>query len=61
MPSHRPTTPRDRLTRFDYVLVGPGPEIIDAELLGVRPDQDGFYASDHLGVAATLRLHVGAG
>jgi hypothetical protein len=25
-----------------------------AELLGARPDQDGFYASDHLGVVATL-------
>jgi len=37
--------------------VGPGPEIASAALVGTDPDADGFYASDHFGVAATLRLN----
>jgi endonuclease/exonuclease/phosphatase family metal-dependent hydrolase len=41
--------------RLDYVFVGPGPAIVRAALLGDRPDAEGFYASDHFGVAATLR------
>jgi endonuclease/exonuclease/phosphatase family metal-dependent hydrolase len=55
MPSHRPLSPTDRPARIDYVLVGPGPKIVRAVLLGTVPDADGFFASDHLGVAATLR------
>jgi hypothetical protein len=45
--------------RIDYVFVGPGPEIVRAVLLGTQPDADGFYASDHFGVAATLRWPAG--
>jgi len=50
MPSHAPTS------RIDYILVGPGPSIVQAVRLGEQPDSEGFYASDHLGVAATLRF-----
>jgi endonuclease/exonuclease/phosphatase family metal-dependent hydrolase len=50
MPSHAP------ISRIDYILVGPGPSIVEAVRLGEQPDEEGFYASDHLGVAATLRF-----
>jgi endonuclease/exonuclease/phosphatase family metal-dependent hydrolase len=50
MPSHAPTS------RIDYILVGPGPSIVEAVRLGEQPDVEGFYASDHLGVAATLHF-----
>ena len=52
---HTPRTPQDSHMRVDYILVGPGPKIVRAVLLGDRPDHDGFYASDQFGVAATLR------
>jgi endonuclease/exonuclease/phosphatase family metal-dependent hydrolase len=52
---HTPRTPRDSHMRIDYIFVGPGPEVVRAVLLGDRPDAEGFYASDHFGVAATLR------
>lgn len=55
MPIHSPRTPQDTHMRIDYVLVGPGPEISGASLVANAPDPDGFYASDHFGVAATLR------
>lgn len=45
--------------RIDYVFVGPGPEVEQVKLLGTQPDADGFYASDHFGVAATLRWPAG--
>jgi endonuclease/exonuclease/phosphatase family metal-dependent hydrolase len=49
MPSQAP------VARLDYILVGPGLTITQAMRLGEQPDADGFYSSDHLGVAATLR------
>ncbi|HEX2037364.1 MAG TPA: endonuclease/exonuclease/phosphatase family protein [Chloroflexota bacterium] len=52
---HTPRDPGERAARFDYLFVGPGPEVGRAVLLGEEPDADGFYASDHFGVAATLR------
>jgi endonuclease/exonuclease/phosphatase family metal-dependent hydrolase len=56
---HTPRTPDASHMRIDYVFVGPGPEIVRAVLLGTQPDADGFYASDHFGVAATLRWPAG--
>ena len=56
MPIHTPRALGDTHMRIDYVLVGPGPEVVSAALMGTEPDPDGFYASDHFGVAATLRL-----
>jgi endonuclease/exonuclease/phosphatase family metal-dependent hydrolase len=52
---HTPRDPQVPAARFDYIFVGPGPEIVRAMLLGDQPDAEGFYASDHFGVAATLR------
>ncbi len=52
---HTPRQPGDTHMRIDYIFVGPGPEIVRAVLLGTQPDADGFYASDHFGVATTLR------
>jgi endonuclease/exonuclease/phosphatase family metal-dependent hydrolase len=49
MPSHAP------VARLDYIFIGPGLAITQAMRLGEQPDADGFYSSDHLGVAATLR------
>ncbi len=48
MPSELPTH------RLDYIFIGNSFQIQAVERLGTRPDQDGFYPSDHLGVAATL-------
>ena len=56
MPIHSPRTPQDTHMRIDYVLVGPGPTVLRAALIGDTPDADGFYASDHFGVAVTLRF-----
>jgi endonuclease/exonuclease/phosphatase family metal-dependent hydrolase len=50
MPSEAPTS------QIDYILVGDGAEVLHAERLGMQPDRDGFYPSDHLGVVATLRV-----
>ena len=55
MPIHSPRTAQDTHMRIDYVLVGPGPEVTRAFLAADVPDPDDFYASDHFGVAATLR------
>jgi beta-glucosidase len=55
---HTPRTPRDSHMRIDYVFVGPGPDIVRAVLIGNEPDGEGFCASDHFGVAATLRWHA---
>ena len=52
---HTPRTPQDSHMRIDYIFVGPGPDVVRAGVLGDRPDRDGFYASDHFGVATTLR------
>lgn len=49
MPSHAP------VARLDYLFVGTGPALTGAVLFGERPDADGFYPSDHLGLAVTLR------
>jgi endonuclease/exonuclease/phosphatase family metal-dependent hydrolase len=49
MPSHA------SVARLDYVFVGDGPAIAGARLLGERPGAMGFYPSDHLALAATLR------
>lgn len=49
MPSHAP------VARLDYAYVGGGPLVTGATLLGDRPDADGFYPSDHLGLTVTLR------
>jgi endonuclease/exonuclease/phosphatase family metal-dependent hydrolase len=53
MPSHAP------VSRIEYILIGDGPTFASAARIGATPDADGFYASDHLGVAATLRLGAG--
>jgi endonuclease/exonuclease/phosphatase family metal-dependent hydrolase len=50
MPSHAP------VVRIDYVLVPSGARVLAATRLGDRPDADGFYPSDHLGLAATVEL-----
>ena len=55
MPIHTPRTADASDMRIDYVFVGPGPTIVGSRLIGAEPDADGFYASDHFGVAATLR------
>jgi endonuclease/exonuclease/phosphatase family metal-dependent hydrolase len=49
MPSHAP------VVRLDYLFVGAGPVLGQTTLLGDEPDGEGFYPSDHLGVAAVLR------
>lgn len=53
MPSEAPAV------RLDYLLVGPGLDVAQAVRLGEQPDPDGFYPSDHLGVAATFRWSAG--
>ena len=50
MPSHEP------VARIDYIVVGPGIGVVNARRLGLEPDADGFFASDHLGLAATLAV-----
>jgi endonuclease/exonuclease/phosphatase family metal-dependent hydrolase len=50
MPSQAP------VIRIDYIFVCPGPAILRSMRLGDRADTDGFYPSDHLGVAATLQI-----
>jgi endonuclease/exonuclease/phosphatase family metal-dependent hydrolase len=42
--------------RLDYILVSPHLAVEQAVRFGQEPDADGFYPSDHLGVAATLRF-----
>jgi endonuclease/exonuclease/phosphatase family metal-dependent hydrolase len=42
--------------RLDYILVSPHLAVEQAVRFGQVPDADGFYPSDHLGVAATLRF-----
>jgi endonuclease/exonuclease/phosphatase family metal-dependent hydrolase len=50
-----PTMPSEGpVVRLDYVFVGPGLAVEQAQRLGRQPDGDGFYPSDHLGVAVTL-------
>jgi endonuclease/exonuclease/phosphatase family metal-dependent hydrolase len=58
---HTPRTPDASHMRLDYIFVGPGPEITRTVVLGTQPDADGFYASDHCGVATTLRWPAGTG
>lgn len=54
-----PTMPAQApLRRIDYIFVSPGPVVVQAVRFGEQPDPEGFYPSDHLGVAATLRLCV---
>jgi hypothetical protein len=36
------------------VLVPPSVTVLAATRIGDRPDQNGFYASDHLGLAVTI-------
>jgi endonuclease/exonuclease/phosphatase family metal-dependent hydrolase len=48
MPSQAP------VVRLDYILVAPEVVVRRIERIGQEPDVDGFYASDHLGVVATL-------
>jgi endonuclease/exonuclease/phosphatase family metal-dependent hydrolase len=55
MPIHTPRTADASHMRIDYLFVGSGPTIMSSRLLGTEPDADGFYASDHFGVATTLR------
>jgi endonuclease/exonuclease/phosphatase family metal-dependent hydrolase len=50
MPSQAPAV------RLDYLLVSPHLAVEHALRFGQEPDADGFYPSDHLGVAATLRF-----
>jgi endonuclease/exonuclease/phosphatase family metal-dependent hydrolase len=50
MPGHAP------VVRIDYVLLPAGVDVLAATRLGEEPDADGFYPSDHLGLAATVRL-----
>jgi endonuclease/exonuclease/phosphatase family metal-dependent hydrolase len=50
MPSHAP------VSRLDYVFVGPGLRVIDARRIGTQPDPDGFFPSDHQGVAAIVAI-----
>ncbi|WP_246322990.1 endonuclease/exonuclease/phosphatase family protein [Microlunatus parietis] len=47
MPSHDPAV------RLDYVFLSPDLRPVSTRRIGDRPDQDGFYPSDHLGVVAT--------
>jgi endonuclease/exonuclease/phosphatase family metal-dependent hydrolase len=54
MPSQAPSA------RIDYILVGDGLAVLGASRLGDDPDPDGFYPSDHLGLAATLDFAAGA-
>ncbi|WP_161606080.1 endonuclease/exonuclease/phosphatase family protein [Microlunatus speluncae] len=49
MPSHDP------VVRLDYVFLSRDLVPVEVRLLGGTPDRDGFYASDHLGVQATVR------
>ncbi|HEV8635406.1 MAG TPA: hypothetical protein VG370_14360 [Chloroflexota bacterium] len=46
---------------LDYVLLPPGAEALAATRLGGQPDRDGFYGSDHLGLAVTLAASRGSG
>jgi endonuclease/exonuclease/phosphatase family metal-dependent hydrolase len=50
MPSQAP------VVRIDYLFVTPGPAVVQAWRLGDEADADGFYPSDHLGVAAAFRF-----
>ena len=48
MPSQAPTI------RIDYIFVSPALAVTVALRFGHKPARDGFYPSDHLGVAAVL-------
>jgi endonuclease/exonuclease/phosphatase family metal-dependent hydrolase len=50
MPSHGP------VARIDYVLLPPGADVLAATRFADQPDPDGFYPSDHLGLATNVRL-----
>jgi endonuclease/exonuclease/phosphatase family metal-dependent hydrolase len=50
MPSQAP------VIRIDYIFTNSCWSVVQAVRFGQRPDTDGFYPSDHLGVAATMRL-----
>jgi endonuclease/exonuclease/phosphatase family metal-dependent hydrolase len=51
-----PTMPSEGpVVRLDYLFMSPTLAVERAERIGGQPDADGFYPSDHLGVAVTLR------
>jgi endonuclease/exonuclease/phosphatase family metal-dependent hydrolase len=49
------------VVRIDYLFLSPQLAATAATVLGGEPDADGFYASDHRGVAVTVRNAPGAG
>jgi endonuclease/exonuclease/phosphatase family metal-dependent hydrolase len=49
MPAENP------VIRIDYLFLSPPLTAAEAIVLGSRPDPDGFYPSDHRGVAVTVR------
>jgi len=53
MPSHAP------VSRIDYVFVSSSLSVLNAQRIGHQADEDGFYASDHLGLVVTLQLVAG--
>ena len=42
--------------RIDYVLVSPDVNVVDIQIVGDRPNPEGVYPSDHLGLLADLRM-----
>lgn len=50
MPSQAP------VVRLDYIFFSPECSARSARRFGQEPDADGFYPSDHLGVAASLQI-----
>ena len=48
MPGHSP------VSRLDYIFIDNSFRVLAVQRFGTRPDEDGFYPSDHLGVATTL-------
>jgi endonuclease/exonuclease/phosphatase family metal-dependent hydrolase len=49
MPSECP------VVRLDYLFLSPTLGVMEAAILGSAPDEDGFYPSDHRGLAVTVR------
>lgn len=53
MPSHAP------VSRIDYVFVNSSVDVLNTARIGDHADEEGFYASDHLGLVVILHLAAG--
>ena len=49
------TSNKEPVVRIDYLFLSPDLAAAGAIVLGGAPDPDGFYPSDHRGLAMTVR------